>query len=159
MAVFRLGTAVQLAEQALRAVQNFHSFAHIHRDLKPANFVLGIPPKDNKLFLIDFGMAVKYCTNPKKMPRTSVYEFIGTLRYASRTTHQGMPQSRKDDIESWFYLVRFSLSGFISNLFQVLEFFRRRILPWSDVKDTKKVAELKTQLFIEEREYYLWSYS
>jgi len=131
-----LETAINLADQTLQAVQNFHSFMHIHRDLKPANFVLGKPPDDQRVFLIDFGMAVKFCIDPKKMPRTSVYDFIGTMRYASRTTHQGMPQTRKDDIESWFYVT--------------LEFFSPKILPWSGEKNSKAVNTLKEEFFVEE---------
>ncbi|KAI6174731.1 Protein kinase domain-containing protein [Aphelenchoides bicaudatus] len=128
-------TALILSEQTLRAVQNFHTFMHIHRDLKPANFVFGQVPWHNKIFLIDFGMAVRFCVDPKKMPKTSVYDFIGTLRYAPRNMHKGMPQGRKDDLESWLYVV--------------FELYKREILPWSHERDTKRVEFQKERMFIE----------
>ncbi|KAI6197497.1 Protein kinase domain-containing protein [Aphelenchoides besseyi] len=125
-------TAIQITIQTLRSIQNFHGLGRIHRDIKPANFAIGVREEVNTVFLIDFGMAVRFCTDPSKMPTTSVYQFIGTRCYASRTTHNEKPQTRRDDLESWLYVC--------------LEVFKRGILPWSNDAEPM-VCQLKENLF------------
>lgn len=145
---FRFGTALGLSHQTLLSIKNFHGLGRIHRDIKPANFVLGRLPFDSLVFLIDFGMAVRYVTDPKKMPATSAYEFIGTRAYAARTCHAGKPQSRKDDLESWLFVVRSLFLPSLLALLQACEFFKRDILPWSKtgIKD-KEVLSMKQTFF------------
>ncbi|KAI6172559.1 Protein kinase domain-containing protein [Aphelenchoides besseyi] len=125
-------TAIQITVQTLRSIKNFHALGRIHRDIKPANFAIGHKEESNTVFLIDFGMAVRFCTDPSKMPTSSAYQFIGTRCYASRTTHNEKPQTRRDDLESWFYVC--------------LELFKRGILPWANEQEPM-VRHLKDNLF------------
>uniref|UniRef100_A0A914YD67 Protein kinase domain-containing protein n=2 Tax=Panagrolaimus superbus TaxID=310955 RepID=A0A914YD67_9BILA len=67
------------------------------------------------------------------MPESSVYDFIGTTKYAPREAHKGLPQSRKSDIEAWIYVI--------------LELFVPDILPWRDCSKNKDVLYMKELLF------------
>ncbi|KAI6211508.1 Protein kinase domain-containing protein [Aphelenchoides besseyi] len=100
--------------------------------IKPSNFVQGREDDTNTIYLIDFGMAVRFCTDPTKMPRLSAYSFIGTKVYASRATHKRKPQTRRDDMESWFFVA--------------LETFDRDILPWLKA-DISKIPSMKDTFF------------
>ncbi|KAI6206453.1 hypothetical protein M3Y94_00912300 [Aphelenchoides besseyi] len=125
-------TSIQLSLQTLLSIRCFHKLGRIHRDIKPSNFVQGRGDDTNTIYLIDFGMAVRFCTDPTKMPRQSAYSFIGTELYASRATHKRKPQTRRDDMESWLYVA--------------METFDREILPWVKA-DSSKILSLKDAFF------------
>ncbi|KAI6224970.1 putative serine/threonine-protein kinase [Aphelenchoides besseyi] len=124
-------TALIVSFQTLRGLRNFHSLGRIHRDLKPANYALGIGADEGIVFIIDFGMAVRFCIDPHRMPSGSRYAFIGTRDYASRNTHKKKPQTRRDDVEAWFYVA--------------FEIFKLK-LPWR--KDT-------TDAIIQMKDYFI----
>ncbi|KAI6180570.1 Protein kinase domain-containing protein [Aphelenchoides besseyi] len=140
-------TSIQLSIQTLRSIRSFHKLGRIHRDIKPSNFVQGREDDTNTIYLIDFGMAVRFCTDPTKMPRLSAYGFIGTKVYASRATHKRKPQTRRDDMESWFFVVSLNTSiRTIDVVVQALETFDRDILPWLKA-DISKIPSMKDTLF------------
>jgi serine/threonine protein kinase len=41
-------------------LEYLHFKQYVHRDLKPKNILIGSPSKENKLYLIDFGLVKKY---------------------------------------------------------------------------------------------------
>ncbi|KAI6225037.1 Protein kinase domain-containing protein [Aphelenchoides besseyi] len=132
-------TALIVSFQTLRGLRNFHSLGRIHRDLKPANYALGIGADEGIVFIIDFGLAVRFCTDPHKMPSGSHYTFLGTRTYASRNAHKEKAQTRRDDVEAWFYVA-----------FEIFKI----TLPW--IKDeTDAIIQMK-DYFIRQcpREFY-----
>ena len=73
--------------------------------------------KEGKLYIIDFGLARIIPKNHIGM--CPVGGFTGTPRYASIQAHLGMQQSKKDDLESAFYIIAYL-------------YYQR--LPWSKLK-------------------------
>ena len=55
-------TVLMLADQMLSRVGFIHERCFVHRDIKPDNFLMGIGRHCNKLYIIDYGLAKRYCT-------------------------------------------------------------------------------------------------
>ncbi|KAI5170453.1 casein kinase 1 [Pancytospora epiphaga] len=114
----------------LDVLRYIHDQGFIYRDLKPENIMVGY---DNKVYLIDFGMTTRYSYGSVHVEGKVKRIFAGTLRYASRNTHRGHIQSRRDDLESLGYVLLFLLNGSV---------------PWKDAeqKSELKVAYIKENL-------------
>ena len=81
----------------------------LHRDIKPSNFAVGDEGNKEKIYVLDFGLAVKFLDlETLDMRRAKAKPgFRGTVRYASLNAHRGLELGRADDMESLFYsLVR-----------------------------------------------------
>ncbi|VDK63182.1 unnamed protein product [Anisakis simplex] len=104
---FSLNTALKAAEQCLESIEHLHKIGYLHRDVKPGNFAIGRQENNehHTIFMLDFGLCRQFSTAEKdlRLPRESA-PFRGTTRYASMTALRQMEQSRKDDVESWFYV-------------------------------------------------------
>lgn len=140
---FTLKTVLLLAEQMLHRIEFIHQQNYIHRDIKPDNFLMGLGKQGNLVYLIDFGLAKQYCDpiTKKHIQYRENKSLTGTARYASVNTHQGIEQSRRDDLESLGY---------------VLMYFNRGSLPWQGLKAVskrqkyEKIREKKLATSIEE---------
>ncbi|GMR51671.1 hypothetical protein PMAYCL1PPCAC_21866, partial [Pristionchus mayeri] len=102
-------TIALIAHQTLYGIEALHELGWLHRDIKPHNFAVALPPKEETVILADFGLARRFrakdgtIRQPRKHPR-----WAGTVRYASarglkREAREEL--SRRDDIESWCYMM------------------------------------------------------
>ena len=134
---FTISTVCLIAMQVINRIENIHKHNFIHRDIKPENFLIGSHQKSNIIYLIDFGLSKRY-KNPKNhqhIPYREGRPLTGTARYVSISTHLGIEQSRRDDLESIGY---------------VLVFFLKGTLPWQGLKNGgdkyQRIMEKKLQI-------------
>jgi len=128
---FTLKTVLLIADQMLERVELMHSRHLIHRDIKPANFVTDVPGSaaGTSVFCIDFGLSKRY-RHPRTLqhiPQREGRSLTGTPPYASINNHQGVDQSRRDDLESIGY---------------VLVYFLKGGLPWQGLKAKKQSSSI-----------------
>ena len=103
----------------------------------------GREENENKIYIIDFGLAKKYFSTSKNshIKFCTGKSLTGTARYCARNAHRGYEQSRRDDIESIGYVLMYFLLG---------------SLPWQGLKikqgedQFQKIAEKKYNTPFEE---------
>lgn len=127
---FSRSTGVHIGIQMVNVIQQLHSIGFIHRDIKPANFCMSLE-NPRQLVMVDFGMCRKYINDggrELRHPRWYVHGFKGTIRYAPLAAHHGRDSSRKEDLESLFYVLVELLVG---------------TLPWMTMDDSVHVEHAK----------------
>lgn len=97
----------RLALEMLAAIRQLHELEYIHRDIKTANFRV----HGGKLYLIDFGIKERYSENGFHIQEAKNSLVIGSLKYSSHWTHEGINQSRRDDLEMLGYCLLEMLTG------------------------------------------------
>ena len=127
---FSLKTTAMLGYQMVNILQYIHDRHIIHRDIKPDNFVMGVKRQNDRLYLLDFGLAKKYRSSRTliQYPYIKKKKLTGTARYASIHALEAYEQSRRDDLESVGY---------------VLMYFLRGELPWQGLKIKSKEDRYK----------------
>ncbi|GMR58721.1 hypothetical protein PMAYCL1PPCAC_28916, partial [Pristionchus mayeri] len=128
---FSRSTAYRIAIQTMEAIQELHGIGYISRDVKPGNFAPGLHSNNQHrtIFMFDFGLARKHLDKQGNViPQRPEIGWRGTSRYGSLEAHRRKDLSRRDDVESWFYLVMEVTTG---------------SLPWRLVPDRPKVYAAK----------------
>jgi len=128
-----LKVVIHLSLQMVKIIEEIHEKGIIHRDLKPANFLFKTNEKNiSEIYLIDFGLAKSFLDEKQRHYSLKTNEdIVGTRRYMSINTHQGLTSSRRDDIESFGYIMMFLYHG---------------ILPWQNQKSMKDVVTIKQEI-------------
>ena len=135
---FTLLDICKIAIQCLERIEYVHSKGLIHCDIKPENFAIGRKDPD-VIYLLDFGL----CQDYKNIKTGKHKEFsftgymTGTPRYASRNSLRGKQLSRRDDLESFIYMI--------------LYFLLKR-LPWQGVK-AKTLEGRYKKIYIIKKEF------
>ena len=104
-------TVLLLGTQMIERLEILHGHYLIHRDIKPDNFMINISDKTNKMFLIDFGFCKRYNYEGNHIEFKMNKTLIGTPNYVSLNVHKGCEPSRRDDLESCFYVMIYMLFG------------------------------------------------
>ena len=130
---FSLKTILMITIQMIERLKHVHDNHYIHRDIKPENFLIGKDTTAKTIYLLDFGLAKRYRDEYTHIhiPLKEIRNLTGTARYASCNAHNGLEQSRRDDMESIAYVI--------------LYFFRKK-LPWQGLKckdKNEKHAKIK----------------
>uniref|UniRef100_F1L8W5 Serine/threonine-protein kinase n=1 Tax=Ascaris suum TaxID=6253 RepID=F1L8W5_ASCSU len=105
---FSLSTSVRVGIQTLKAIEELHRGAYLSRDIKPGNFAVGLRETEQHktIFLYDFGLAKKYLDkNGKHYAARGEVGWRGTTRYGSLRAHLRLDLGRRDDLESWLYML------------------------------------------------------
>jgi len=126
---FNLSDICLIAIQCLERIERIHKNNIIHRDIKPDNFLFGI--KDPRIiYLIDFGLSKKYRSERtmKHIKYCYIKKIIGTAKYNSVNSLRGFEISRRDDLESFCYMIIY---------------FLIKKLPWEDVKEKNKIEKYR----------------
>ena len=89
----------RLALEMVESVKEFQATNYLHRDIKTNNFRV----HEGKLYLTDFGISTEYIAEGKHIQRKTDLAFSGTYKYSSLATHEGITQSRGDDLEMLGY--------------------------------------------------------
>jgi len=90
-----------------------HSRHFVHRDIKPSNVLIGTGGHRDTISIIDFGLAKQYRdkNTHTHIPYRTNHRFVGTAAFASINNHDGLEQSRRDDLESLAYVLIYFLRG------------------------------------------------
>eukprot|EP00347_Sterkiella_histriomuscorum_P013920 403362850 len=149
--------ATQVGFQVLSALEKIHECGYTHQDIKLDNVCAMNIEDQNNIYhsegfsagkvnftftLIDLGLAQKYIKSGRHLEQTNLDYFRGNILFASENAVKLRTQSRKDDLESLFYLVSFIMndlslpwieniqeSGAIPDIFQYI--IKRRIRNFS----------------------------
>lgn len=90
----------------INIVKDIHDMGIIHRDLKPENICLNA---NYEPFIIDFGLAKKIIYNNRHIEERKIKNLIGSPNYISLNIVKLIEPSRRDDIESLFYIYIYML--------------------------------------------------
>lgn len=98
-----------IAVEGLTILKRLHKKGFTHNDIKPSNFLFNRNLK--KLYLIDFGIASKFLRKKTHKPMKTGRTVKGSCVFSSINCHKGYSLSRRDDIESFAYMMIFLAKG------------------------------------------------
>jgi casein kinase I family protein HRR25 len=130
---FSLERISAIGIQILDCLEHVHSKEFVHRDIKPGNLVMGMDESEDKVHIVDFGLAkrYRYPKTGKHIPyRNTKVTFTGNMAFASINSHLGIESSRRDDLESVGYLLAYLCRG---------------NLPWFPFQDPSAVGETRAK--------------
>ena len=109
---FSLKTICLLALEIIPILKFMHDKHIIHRDIKPDNFAIGYDDPC-QIYILDFGLAKKYRSSRTLKHNLMIKHsrLTGTARYASINALHGFEQSRRDDLESFGYVLAYLIRG------------------------------------------------
>lgn len=100
--VMDLRSACSIAIQLITRLEFMHSRGVLHRDIQLGNCVVGLEPRQETIYMIDFGFSKRYLDNKQRhIANRAESSFIGNYWFSSVNVHcRGKTCSRRDDLES-----------------------------------------------------------
>ncbi|KAF4617493.1 hypothetical protein D9613_006073 [Agrocybe pediades] len=99
-----LRSVCSIAIQLIMRLQFMHHRGVLHRDIQLGNCVIGLPPNEKTIYMIDFGFSKRYIDplTGRHIPDSKVKrDFIGNYWFSSVNVHcRGKVPSRRDDLEA-----------------------------------------------------------
>ncbi|KAI6147289.1 kinase-like domain-containing protein [Pisolithus tinctorius] len=99
-----LRSVCSIAIQVITRLQTMHNREVLHRDIQLGNCVVGRPPNETTIYMIDFGFSKRYIDpySRRHIPDSKVKrEFLGNYWFTSVGVHcKGKVPSRRDDLEA-----------------------------------------------------------
>ncbi|KAF0987987.1 hypothetical protein HZS_5847 [Henneguya salminicola] len=142
---FTILTVMRICIQGIRRLQFVHVNGIIHRDIKPENFLVGyVRATMDIIYIVDFGLSKEFMDlqTGKHIPYREHKHLTGTARYMSINTHAGKEQSRRDDLEAFFHMAIYFLSGCLPWQGLKATDLRERYMKIYDVKRTTTIEKL-----------------
>ena len=106
-----MATCYKFTYQLIQNLRSLHDMSFVHNDLKLENILVG-RSDPNQIYLIDFGLATRWQDPATKVHiskmRTNVFQ--GNIRFATKHQCHGFKTSRRDDIQSAFYILIYLLN-------------------------------------------------
>ncbi|KAF8158341.1 kinase-like domain-containing protein [Crassisporium funariophilum] len=99
-----LRSVCSIAIQVIMRLQFMHGRGVLHRDIQLGNCVIGLPPNEKIVYMIDFGFSKRYIDpyTGRHIPDSKLKrDFIGNYWFSSVNVHcRGKVPSRRDDLEA-----------------------------------------------------------
>ena len=114
---FPIETVANVGIQLLSRLEVLHKIGILHLDIKPSNIVYGNLSSENNcdqgnILLIDYGLSKYYIDKKGNHINQKKYQkFVGTLKYASHNILNSLTPSRRDDLESFLYVLIYLYKG------------------------------------------------
>jgi serine/threonine protein kinase len=122
-------TSLMLALQILDKIEILHNLGYVYTDVKPDNFLVGLGSESPFIFIIDFGHCKRYKNelNGQHIFYKENPYYTHNPIFASLNSHNNIQASRRDDIESFLY---------------VLTYLRLGKLPWAKNTEVAMMIDL-----------------
>jgi len=110
--IFSLKSTLLVGIKIITLLKTIHEKGLLHRDVKPDNFLFALN-NNKEIYIIDFGFCRSYINHEtnKHISIKKTNNLIGTQTYASINAHDYIELSRRDDIESLFYMLIYFCCG------------------------------------------------
>jgi len=110
--LFSLKSTLLIGIKIITLLKTIHEKGLLHRDVKPDNFLFALN-NNKEIYIIDFGFCRSYINHEtnKHISIKKTNNLIGTQTYASINAHDYIELSRRDDIESLFYMLIYFCCG------------------------------------------------
>ena len=99
-------TLLSIIKTLYSTLSHLHGNNYLHRDLKPLNICLD---EYNNPIIIDFGLSKKYIVDNKHITIKTIKGIIGSYAFCSINVENMLEPSRRDDLESLFYIFVYCL--------------------------------------------------
>jgi serine/threonine protein kinase len=99
-------TLLSIFKTLYSTLLHIHNNNYLHRDLKPLNICLD---EYNNPIIIDFGLSKKYMIDNKHIAVKTIKCIIGSYAFCSINVENMLEPSRRDDLESLFYIFVYCL--------------------------------------------------
>jgi len=115
-------TTLMLGLQMLDRLEILHNLGYVYGDMKPDNFLVGLGNDSPFVFMVDFGRCKRYRNkvNGQHILYKENTSYTFNPIFASINSHNNIQASRRDDMESFVY---------------VLTYLKLGKLPWAKASD------------------------